>query len=153
MMSINTPTHITALFIVGYRQFLKRLNVFDQRALVVVAERRLLLEVTGAEIVSAIDHEVWTLTYFQQWIDEICEHLASFFIVIRMLLQILLHFQQQIEDLLLMRQLVLHSRRLAEQIDVGQKIDRCARRNRAYHDAIVAKQPWEETLPRTHQRS
>ena len=54
----------------------ERLQKLDQRALVVVAQRRLLLEVAGAEVVAAIDDEVRTLAQLEQRLDQVGEDLA-----------------------------------------------------------------------------
>src|SRR6516225_2520395 len=56
--------------------FLKGLQKSDQRVFVGVAEAQLLLEIVGAEIVSAIDNEIRALAHRQQVIDDVAKRLA-----------------------------------------------------------------------------
>ncbi len=47
---------------VARKNTLERLEVFDQRALVIIAQRRFLLEIAGAEVVASIDHIIGAFT-------------------------------------------------------------------------------------------
>src|SRR5262245_1862961 len=77
------------------------LEEFDQRALVVVAQPRLPLEGTRAEVVTAVDHVVGTLAQLDEIGDEVVEHRAGLGVarVPWQLLEVVLGLDQEFEQL------------------------------------------------------
>src|SRR4051812_3186280 len=79
----------------------ERLQELDQRALVVVGELRLLVEVRRAEVVTAVDDEVGALAEREQRLGEVREDLAGLRVarVPRERLEIALDREQEVNDL------------------------------------------------------
>src|SRR5262245_49121426 len=84
------------------------LQELDERPLVGVAQARLLLEAVGAEVVAAVDHEVRALAELEHGVDEVGEDLPRLIVggAHRQLLEVVLDLDQQLEQLLLVRQLL-----------------------------------------------
>ena len=130
---------------------LERLDVLDQRALVVVAEGGLFGKFAGTEVMAAIDDEVGTLADRKQRLDQVGEDLSRLLIA-GALWQAL---PDRASSSAAGRRLFpdaatfLPCPGLAKEIDVGQQIDRRSGGNRADHDALAAKQPGKEALLRS----
>src|SRR5215510_12788903 len=94
------PTNLAAV--------LERLQKLDQSPLVVVAEPGLFLEPVGAEVVATVHLEVGALGELQERVDEVRERLARLLVAgaLGQRLEVALHLDQEVDELLLVAELL-----------------------------------------------
>src|SRR5262245_66030628 len=155
-LRVNVPAapSVSAALRRSRRFTLERFDERDQRALVGVAQTRLARldrgELVRAEVVALVDDQVLALADGEHVVNQTFESGGD----VRAGLELALRALEQVQQLLLVRFLLLGRQFGAEQIDVGDQANRHSLRKRTdLHRVVVAADEWKQAASEPDQRA